>query len=415
MRKVKRPRRIESSLAKKAKKRSVSDPSLEFISDPSGCPTARAAQEFFREQGVEDFRIVCGATTEWRLESKLACRGSPARIGFFAPGSHSLVPQCSSPSHHPALNQAMQLVQEAVDHYEIPGFDDSNGSGVLRFVLARVQRADSRVQLTLVLNAGCDLSAVDSMIDWLKQKGSWHSIWIHEHSGNKHDNAVTCRNGPWTLKFGDEFLKESMMSDSKLQVPLYFLPGVFRQANMNGFEKIIRTIRRFVTPGSKVLELYGGVGTIGLNLLDKAQVLKCSDENPKNVSCFRKSLNHVQKKVQVLYVSKGAAAMVTLPFDYDVAIVDPPRKGLDPQVVAAFSRKCKFFASGSCTFGGKCKKSHASGRIPQRLVYVSCGFPAFKRDAQALIQEGWRIIHAEGHILFPGADHIECLSVFERK
>lgn len=26
----------------------------------------------------------------------------------------------------------------------------------------------------------------------------------------------------------------------------------------------------------------------------------------------------------------------------------------------------------------------------------------------------WNLIHAEGHVLFPGADHIETLAVFDR-
>ena len=45
---------------------------------------------------------------------------------------------------------------------------------------------------------------------------------------------------------------------------------------------------------------------------------------------------------------------------------------------------------------------------------VSCGFGAFQRDCERLLRGGWRVGHAEGHVLFPGSDHVETLCVFER-
>jgi 23S rRNA (uracil1939-C5)-methyltransferase len=50
----------------------------------------------------------------------------------------------------------------------------------------------------------------------------------------------------------------------------------------------------------------------------------------------------------------------------------------------------------------------------KRLVYVSCGFEALKRDATALMAAGWKVTHAEGFVLFPGSDHLETLAVFDR-
>ena len=44
---------------------------------------------------------------------------------------------------------------------------------------------------------------------------------------------------------------------------------------------------------------------------------------------------------------------------------------------------------------------------------MSCGFKAFQRDCRELLNGGWELRHAEGHILFPGADHIESLAIFE--
>ena len=61
---------------------------------------------------------------------------------------------------------------------------------------------------------------------------------------------------------------------------------------------------------------------------------------------------------------------------------------------------------------------HAISPNLKRIIYVSCGFQALKRDATALMKGGggskWRVVHAEGFVLFPGSDHIETLCIFDR-
>ena len=84
----------------------------------------------------------------------------------------------------------------------------------------------------------------------------------------------------------------------------------------------------------------------------------------------------------------------------DVLIVDPPRKGLDDAVVQ------KLVSSGPAGEG--------EADPPKRIVYVSCGFKAFGRD-YARLKGRYRAVHAEGHVLFPGANHIETLCVLDRR
>ncbi|CAE7467309.1 unnamed protein product, partial [Symbiodinium pilosum] len=97
------------------------------------------------------------------------------------------------------------------------------------------------------------------------------------------------------------------------------------------------------------------------------------------------------------YVSGDAASQVDSIPTADVVIVDPPRKGMEDPVIEALTRRRK-------------KKEPK----PRRLIYVSCGFPAFCRDAEKLMEHGWSVLHAEGFVLFPGADHLETFCVFEQ-
>lgn len=83
----------------------------------------------------------------------------------------------------------------------------------------------------------------------------------------------------------------------------------------------------------------------------------------------------------------------------EAAIVDPPRKGLDPGLLEAL---CSAAAL----------QQHPGLR---RLLYLSCGWPAFQRDCSALLGSGhWRLAHAQAFSFFPATNHIETLAVFDR-
>ena len=190
-----------------------------------------------------------------------------------------------------------------------------------------------------------------------------HSLWINYHHSWKHSNAVFAFDskcwkrveGPSAVVEHLEFqnAREMMNSDSladpaplDFKVPLYFPPNVFRQANLDAFTNIVarireRTIKLKDDEVSDLMctELYGGVGTIGLHLSDLVTYLVSSDENQNNTTCFTKTVREFPPEVQskLEYKRKDATAMVESEKEIlsrsQVLIVDPPRKGLDEEVV----------------------------------------------------------------------------------
>jgi hypothetical protein len=72
-------------------------------------------------------------------------------------------------------------------------------------------------------------------------------------------------------------------------------------------------------------------------------------------------------------------------------------------VAAAAAPDNKSDSAGSC-----------AGNNLRRIVYLSCGFPAFMKDADELMQCGWRLISCQAYFFFPGTDSIETLAVFDR-
>lgn len=94
-----------------------------------------------------------------------------------------------------------------------------------------------------------------------------------------------------------------------------------------------------------------------------------------------------------------------------VLVVDPPRKGLDPAVLDLLLQAD---ADNSSSSSSRSSEGTALGSV-KRLVYLSCGFDALRRDADALLAGGWRVSAAEGFLFFPGTDTIETLVVFDRQ
>lgn len=251
-----------------------------------------------------------------------------------------------------------------------------------------------------------------------------HSLWVHHNAQWKHSNAIFDISAPsessWRHVCGPPHVKERLdlgTDPAHLPIALRFPPNAFRQANLDAFTGIVAAIRRrlgrfvdeeYAANGSgedralpSCLELYGGVGTIGLNLIDLVSSLVSSDENPNNVACFQGCVADAawpeEVKSRATYVGKNATDMIARKHlaDADVLVVDPPRKGLEEPVLSALT---------------------ANGKLPKLVAYVSCGFDAFRRDCDALVGSGrWTLEHAEGHLLFPGSDAIETLAFFVTK
>jgi tRNA/tmRNA/rRNA uracil-C5-methylase (TrmA/RlmC/RlmD family) len=74
-----------------------------------------------------------------------------------------------------------------------------------------------------------------------------------------------------------------------------------------------------------------------------------------------------------------------------VVIADPPRRGLEPEVLRVLAE-----------------------RAPAQLLYLSCDLGSLVRDAEQLGAAGLRLEHAIGYDAFPYTEHLETLACFRR-
>ncbi|KAG2497257.1 hypothetical protein HYH03_004841 [Edaphochlamys debaryana] len=222
-------------------------------------------------------------------------------------------------------------------------------------------------------------------------------------------------------------------------------PGSFVQANYGAMQEVLRRIGEMVPPGSRVTELHAGIGVIGLSLAASRALasLRLVEINPHAAAPFAASLDRLRRReprpplpTHIDYVTAEAgSAPGAFLAGCDVLVVDPPRKGLGPSLLAALTTPApapaargdavsKATETGAEAAGSKgaagleqeeaVAAAPATG-LPRRLVYLSCGFRALQGDLAALVEGGWALRSASAHMFFPGTDSLETLVLLERE
>ena len=71
--------------------------------------------------------------------------------------------------------------------------------------------------------------------------------------------------------------------------------------------------------------------------------------------------------------------------------------------------------SGGGTTGDASYNNYTTTGGSSYTDYSSSGGILYNRGASSNRDRGvWRLVHAEGHVLFPGSDHLETFAVFDR-
>jgi tRNA/tmRNA/rRNA uracil-C5-methylase (TrmA/RlmC/RlmD family) len=150
-------------------------------------------------------------------------------------------------------------------------------------------------------------------------------------------------------------------------------------------------VRELACPAERIAEFYAGVGAIGLGLAESAAALHLNELGEGSVEGLAQGIAALPDaaKAKVTVHPGAAGSHAHLVAESDFVIADPPRKGLDPELLLALKKT-----------------------PPQRFAYVSCDIDSFERDAAPLL-ESFRLSALEAFNLFPHTEHLETLAVFQ--
>lgn len=364
-------------------------PGCPRFGEPGIAPAARVALEALAHQhGLPAVPVITGTTSGFRLRARLAIRGrrgSP-KLGMFQLGTHRIVhiPDCSV--HHPLVNRVAGVVRRALVDADVSIYAEGAHLGLARYLQVVVERGSQKAQVVLVANSPTAEPLVPCL-DLIRERlgDDLHSLWFNAQC--ERTNAI----------LGPEFRKWCG-PDSVIErfggAAVHYPPGAFGQSNLGVAESIIQHVRALVPGEARVTEFYAGVGAIGLSVLPRVQQLRMNEVSPQSLQGLALGLAALgpDERARVEVVPGPAGEACEAAAGADVVIADPPRKGLDRELL-------------DCLIG----------QPPQRFIYVSCGLASLLEDTARLTSSGkLRLGSLSAFNLMPFTGHVETVACFER-
>ncbi|MCC8357057.1 MAG: 23S rRNA (uracil(1939)-C(5))-methyltransferase RlmD [Oscillospiraceae bacterium] len=301
--------------------------------------------------------------------------------GFYRARSHEVIPAQRCYLQPTCFDRAAAALLQWMRDTDIPAYDERSGDGAVRHLFLRRTAKDFTACIVsarpLPESAGTALRAACPELTGVM-------LCENRASGN------TVLDGPIRLLWGRDTVEETLCGATFELSPLTFFQVNTRQA-----ETLYTLAGEYAEPAGKtVLDLYCGAGTIGLSIARDAARLIGSDIVPTAIVNAQKNAakNGVKNAEYFCGDAKDIAQKLAADgLRPDVIITDPPRKGMDEQVLSAIV-----------------------SMAPERLVYVSCDPATLSRDLRRLNDMGYTATACRAVDMFPRTYHCETICSLSR-
>jgi len=320
-----------------------------------------------------------------KAQYPVAAKKGKAYTGFYRAGTHSVV-ECDRCLILPEVTgKVKDAVLDYVNQYRISVYDEQTGKGLLRHIYVRKGEVSGQILVCLAVN-GRKLPHTPELIDRLKKIPGFATLVL---SVNTKDTNII---------LGDEFITlygPGYIEDTLCGLNFRLSPRSFYQVNHHQAQRLYQSAIELagITTADTVLDLYCGVGTITLAMAAAAGKVIGVEVIPQAVEDARDNAwrNGIEN-ARFFCGDAGQAALelAAKGIHIDVAVVDPPRKGLNADTIEALTQMS-----------------------PRRIVYVSCDPATLARDVALLKERGYALKNALAADLFPRCAHVEsivCLS-----
>ena len=186
---------------------------------------------------------------------------------------------------------------------------------------------------------------------------------------------------------GDPVLEE-IIDGTRFSIPF----AGFFQNNSAGADTLVALAREAaeIQPHETLLDGYCGVGLFGATIGQDAGYVVGIDSVASATGFARRNLSAAGVDGHVV-TGSFTKDIEKVDAYWDVAIVDPPRKGLGERGVEAVTTT-----------------------MPRRIVYVSCDPASLARDTRTLADYGYEFVEATPVDMFPQTYHVEVVATFDR-
>ena len=315
--------------------------------------------------------------------------GAPC-IGFYAGRTHRIVPCPDCKLQPGVLNDIGNTLCAFFAAHGIQPYDEEHGKGLVRHIFLRRGAHSGQIMVCLVCTRP-KLPHSDELVALLREKfRDIATILINVNA--KKTNVI----------LGEESVTlygPGCIEDTLCGVPVRLGPLSFYQVNTLAAERLYGVAAEYaqLEPDDVLLDLYCGMGTIGLSMADHCRELIGVEIIPEAIDSAKANAarmgDAVAAKSRFFCADAGEAAarLAAEGLRPDVIMLDPPRKGCDETTLSAVVQMS-----------------------PRRVVYVSCNPSTAARDAAWLGQHGYRAEKVQPVDLFPRTKHVETVCLLSK-
>ena len=349
----------------------------------------RRVEDALRRIGGADLPVpvIHGAEHTERYRNKVQLPVADGAIGYYAGRTHRVVDIADCLLQPEADTACRAAVKGWMEEFHVPAYDERTGRGLVRHLFLRTNRGRETL-CCLVIN-GKKLPHGEELVSALRAAAPKLAGVVLSVNTRK-TNVILGQE--YRTLWGRDWLEEELCGHTfRLSVPSFF------QVNRAQTEVLYRRALDFaaLTGEETVVELYCGIGTISLTLAERAKRVTGVEVVPQAVEDARGNArrNGLEDKTRF---ECGDAAGLAAELEREgvrpeVVVVDPPRKGLAPEVVDTIARMA-----------------------PGRVVYVSCDPATLARDVKRFAGLGYGPVRAEAVDLFPRTAHVETIMLLQR-
>lgn len=328
--------------------------------------------------------------------------GDTLDLAFFRRGSKGKIVVDGTSLAHPAINNLARTIRDLLRHKRV-------AARQLKTLLVRCDQSGSCVWQLYIKDRLPDIITTDEAAKLPAQGGE-----IIYSDPRSPASRITER----LAHFGN-----TTLTDTILGIPFRYACEGFFQVNIPVYEQALRDMKEWVpydcnsqhsgrqlghhqkiirdprevaqifsgvplATDQPIIDFYAGVGTIGLTI---------GGGNVTLVEINADAVREMQRNITELDRTDARAVLAPSEqaLDYitgkEIVIVDPPRAGLHPDVIATLLQQ-----------------------LPPRIIYLSCNPVTQARDV-ALLQQNYHIVHHRGYNFFPRTPHIEHLIILDKK
>ncbi|MFH1263923.1 MAG: 23S rRNA (uracil(1939)-C(5))-methyltransferase RlmD [Pseudomonadota bacterium] len=364
------------------------EPNCRYFDECGGCHYQNLDPDYVAEQKVTQIREtlarigkveanvlpIVRPDTVWNYRNRLTYHRSPTGAsGYVSWRDYRIVDVEECPIAQPELNTLWKEVRTATR--DIPG-------NVLPFV---VLRKFSTGHLGVIYSATGTLPSAQLLEPRVASDDSICVTSIKVGARSAFGDTIEVLRGPERLteRFGG--------------IDYVVRPDLFFQVHPEVTERVVERVGAWaeeIKP-ARVIDLYCGAGLFTLAFAKRGFPTVGVEVTRESILCAEESarVNGLEGTVRF---RGGKAERITERLiregeRFDAAVVDPPRKGLPPELI---------------------------DKLPRlgvtRLLYVSCSPPTLARDVAVLSTLGYRLVSVQPFDMFPQTYHVETISTFSR-